>query len=190
MTSTLRPLVVLFLVLSLITGIAYPLVVTAVAKLTMPFQAGGSIVERNGKAVGSQLIGQNFSDPGHFWSRPSATSPGPNNAAASGGSNQGPSNPALVDAVKGRVAALRAADPTNTASVPIDLVTASGSGLDPEISVAAAHYQSARIARARGIPVERVDSLVSANANKPLFGFLGENRVNVLALNLGLDSLR
>jgi K+-transporting ATPase ATPase C chain len=188
MKSTLRPLLVLFLVLSLITGIAYPLVITGIAKAAMPFQAGGSIVQRDGKAVGSLLIGQSFSDPRHFWSRPSATSPGPNNATASGGSNQGPSNPALVDAVKGRIDALRTADPDNKAPVPVDLVTASGSGLDPEISVAAARYQAARIARVRAIPLERVNALISEHSEGQILGFLGEPRVNVLQLNLALDS--
>jgi K+-transporting ATPase ATPase C chain len=190
MNSTLRPLFVLFAILSLITGIAYPLFVTGIAKATMPFQAGGSIVERDGKAVGSRLIGQSFSDPRHFWSRPSATAPGPDNATASGGSNQGPSNPALVEAVKGRVAALRAADPDNQAPVPVDLVTASGSGLDPEISVAAARYQAARIARVRSIPVERVDALISEHTQGQILGFIGEPRVNVLELNLALDAMR
>jgi K+-transporting ATPase ATPase C chain len=190
MNSTLRPALVLFLALSLVTGIAYPLLVSGVAGVAMPFQAGGSIVQRDGKAVGSLLIGQSFSDPKHFWSRPSATSPGPNNATASGGSNQGPSNPALVEAVKGRIDALRAADPDNKAPVPVDLVTASGSGLDPEISVAAARYQAGRVARARGIPVERVEALVAAHAKGQVLGFLGEPRVNVLELNLALDSIR
>jgi len=190
MNSTLRPALVLFLALSLVTGIAYPLLVSGVAGVAMPFQAGGSIVQRDGKAVGSLLIGQSFSDPKHFWSRPSATSPGPNNATASGGSNQGPSNPALVEAVKGRIVALRAADPDNKAPVPVDLVTASGSGLDPEISVAAARYQAGRVARARGIPVERVEALVAAHAKGQVLGFLGEPRVNVLELNLALDSIR
>ena len=190
MNSTLRPALVLFLVLSLVTGIAYPLLVSGVANVAMPFQAGGSIVQRDGKAVGSLLIGQSFSDPKHFWSRPSATSPGPNNAANSGGSNQGPSNPALAEAVKGRIDALRAADPDNKAPVPVDLVTASGSGLDPEISVAAAQYQAGRIARARGIPLERVNALISEHTKGQVLGFLGEPRVNVLELNLALDSIR
>ena len=190
MTSTLRPAIVLFLALSLITGIAYPLVITGLAKATMPLQAGGSIVERDGKPVGSLLIGQSFNDPRHFWSRPSATSPGPNNATASSGSNQGPSNPALVDSVKGRIEALRAADPDNKAPVPVDLVTASASGLDPEISVAAARYQAARIARLRGIPVERVNAVISVHAKGQILGFLGEPRVNVLEINLALDSTR
>jgi len=190
MNSTLRPALVLFVILSLITGIAYPLVVTGLARATMPFQAGGSIVQRDGKAVGSLLIGQSFSDPKHFWSRPSATSPGPNNATASGGSNQGPSNPALVEAVKGRIDALRAADPDNQAPVPVDLVTASASGLDPEISIAAARYQAGRIARVRGIPVERVNALIDEHAKGQVLSFLGEPRVNVLELNLALDSTR
>ena len=188
MNSTLRPLFVLFILLSLITGVAYPLAVTGIAKATMPFQAEGSIVQRDGKAVGSLLIGQSFSDPRHFWSRPSATSPGPDNAVASGGSNQGPSNPALVDAVKSRIDALRTADPDNKAPVPVDLVTASGSGLDAEISVAAARYQAARIARVRVIPLERVNALISGHSRGQILGFLGEPRVNVLQLNLALDS--
>ena len=190
MNSTLRPTLVLFLLLSLVTGLAYPLLVSGVANVAMPFQAGGSIVQRDGKAVGSLLIGQSFSDPKHFWSRPSATSPGPNNATNSGGSNQGPSNPALAEAVKGRIDALRAADPDNKAPVPVDLVTASASGLDPEISVAAARYQTGRIARARGIPVDRVNTLVAEHAKGQALGFLGEPRVNVLELNLALDSTR
>ena len=189
MNAILRPLLVLFVVLSIITGVAYPLAVTGIAKAVFPKQAAGSLVERDGKVVGSTLIGQSFSDPKHFWSRPSATSPGPNNAANSGGSNQGPSNPALVDAVKGRVAALRAADPGNTAPIPVDLVTASASGLDPEISLAAAQYQAARVARTRGVPVERVRALIGERAQGTILGFLGEPRVNVLELNLALDAL-
>ena len=189
MKATLRPLFVLFVLLSLVTGVAYPLVVTGVARVAFPNQAAGSLVERDGKVVGSTLIGQAFSDPKYFWSRPSATSPMSNNAGSSGGSNLGPSNPALLDAVKGRVAALRAADPGNLAAVPVDLVTASASGLDPEISLAAAEYQAARIARVRSLPVERVRSLVGAHASAQMFGFLGEARVNVLQLNLALDAL-
>jgi potassium-transporting ATPase KdpC subunit len=188
MNTTLRPVLVLFVVLSLVTGLAYPFAVAGIAKVLFPQQAAGSFVERGGKVVGSTLIGQSFSDPRNFWSRPSATSPGPNNATASGGSNLGPSNPALVDAVKGRVAALRAADPGNQAPIPVDLVTASASGLDPEISVAAAQYQAARVARVRGVPVERVRSLIGEHANGQRFGFLGEPRVNVLELNLALDA--
>ncbi len=190
MTSTIRPLLVLFLVLSLVTGIAYPLAITAIARVTMPFEAGGSIVLQGGKPVGSLLIGQSLSDPGHFWSRPSSTSPGPNNATASGGSNLGPTNPALVEAVKGRVAALRTADPGNTAPIPVDLVTASASGLDPDISIAAARYQAGRVARARGIAAERVDALIAEHAKGRILGFFGEPRVNVLELNMALDSIR
>ena len=189
MNATLRPLVVLFILLSLVTGVAYPLVVTGVAKVAFPRQAAGSLVERDGKVVGSTLIGQSFSDPKYFWSRPSATSPMSNNAGSSSGSNLGPSNPALVDAVKGRVAALRAADPGNLAPVPVDLVTASASGLDPEISVAAAQYQAARVARVRHLPVERVKGLIGEHTTAQTLGFLGEARVNVLQLNLALDAL-
>ena len=188
MNTTLRPALVLFLLLSLITGVAYPLLVAGVAKLAFPKQAAGSLVERDGKVVGSLLIGQNFSDPKYFWGRPSATSPMANNAANSSGSNLGPTNPALIDAVKARVATLRAADPGNQAPVPVDLVTASASGLDPEISVAAAQYQSARVARVRGLPIERVRALVAEHAQARMLGFLGEPRVNVLELDLALDA--
>ena len=188
MNTTLRPALVLFLLLSLITGVAYPLLVAGVAKLAFPKQAAGSLVERDGKVVGSLLIGQNFSDPKYFWGRPSATSPMANNAANSSGSNLGPTNPALIDAVKARVATLRAADPGNQAPVPVDLVTASASGLDPEISVAAAQYQSARVARVRGLPIERVRALVAEHAQARRLGFLGEPRVNVLELDLALDA--
>jgi potassium-transporting ATPase KdpC subunit len=187
MTKILRPALVLFVLLSVLTGLVYPVAVAGIARLAFPAQAAGSMVERDGKLVGSLLIGQSFSDPKRFWSRPSATSPMPNNASNSSGSNLGPTNPALVDAVKGRIAALRAADPGNDAPVPIDLVTASASGLDPEISVAAAHYQAARVARVRGIAVERVHALIAEHTQGRLFGFLGEPRVNVLALNAALD---
>jgi K+-transporting ATPase ATPase C chain len=190
MKTILRPALVLFLVLTLLTGVAYPLIVTGVAQSLFPAQAGGSLILREGKPVGSTLIGQNFSDPKNFWGRPSATGPMPYNAAASGGSNLGPLNPALVDAVKGRVAALRAADPGNTAPVPVDLVTASASGLDPDISPAAARYQVARVAKARGLAPERVAALVDQQTDTPLAGWLGESRVNVLQLNLALAGLR
>ena len=190
MKNILRPVLVLFVVLTLLTGIAYPLVVTGVAQSLFPAQAGGSLILRDGKPVGSSLIGQNFSDPKHFWGRPSATSPMAYNAANSSGSNQGPLNPALVDAVKGRVEALKAADPGNTAAVPVDLVTASASGLDPHISPAAARYQVARVAKARGVAPEKVQGLVEQQTEKPLAGFLGESRVNVLKLNLALEALR
>jgi len=189
MNAILRPALVLFVLLSLVTGIAYPFVITGIAKVVFPHEAAGSLVERDGKVVGSLLIGQNFSAPKYFWGRPSATSPMANNGLASGGSNQGPLNPALVDAVKGRVAALRAADEGNKAQVPVDLVTASASGLDPEISLAAAQYQAGRIARVRALPVERVRALIADRARGTLFAFLGEPRVNVLELNLALDAL-
>jgi K+-transporting ATPase ATPase C chain len=190
MKSILRPALVLFAVLTLVTGVAYPLVVTGVAQTLFPAQASGSLILRDGKPVGSALIGQNFTEPGHFWGRPSATSPMPYNAAASGGSNQGPLNPALVDAVKSRIDALRAADPGNTAPLPVDLVTASASGLDPHISPAAANYQVARVAQARDLSVEKVHHLLELQTERPLLGLLGERRVNVLQLNLALEALR
>ncbi|WP_432728239.1 potassium-transporting ATPase subunit KdpC [Variovorax sp. W6] len=183
-----RPALVLFVLLSALTGLIYPMAVTGVAKTAFPTQADGSLIVLDGTTVGSKLIGQNFSDPKHFWGRPSATAPQPYNASASGGSNQGPLNPALTDAVKARVEALRAADPDNTAPVPVDLVTASASGLDPDISPAAAQYQAARVARVRGMPLSQVQSLIDRNTQKPLLGFLGEPRVNVLALNIALDA--
>ncbi len=190
MTTIIRPALVLFTVLTVITGVAYPLVVTGAAQTLFPSQAAGSIVLRDGKTVGSALIGQNFSDPKNFWGRPSATGPMPYNAAASSGSNQGPLNPALADAVKGRIEALRAADPGNTASVPVDLVTASASGLDPHISPAAARYQVARVARARGVAADKVAALVEAQTHTPLLAFMGEAQLNVLKLNLALDAIR
>jgi len=189
-TPLLRPALVLFTALTLVTGVLYPLAVTGVAQSVFPAQAAGSLVLRDGKPVGSALIGQAFSDPKHFWGRPSATAPMAYNASASGGANQGPLNPALADAVKGRIEALRAADPGNTAPVPVDLVTASASGLDPHISPAAAHYQAARVARARGLPVEQVEQLIASNTEGALWGLLGEPRINVLALNLALDSVK
>ena len=190
MNKILRPALVLFVALSVVTGLAYPLVVTGIAKAVFPAQAAGSLIAAGGKTVGSALIGQTFSDPKNFWGRPSATTPNPNNAAASGGSNLGPLNPALIDAVKGRVAALRAADPENARPIPVDLVTASASGLDPDISVAAARYQAARVARARGLELARVESLIEQRSEGPWFGFIGEPRVNVLELNLALNGLR
>ena len=188
MLSNLRPAIVLFSALTLVCGVAYPLVVTGIGNVAFPAQAGGSIVEHNGKAVGSSLIGQSFSSPRYFWGRPSATSPMPNNAGGSSGANQGPTNPALVDAVKGRIAALKAADPANAKPIPVDLVTASASGLDPEISVAAALYQANRIAAARKITPERVTALVNSRILPQVAGFFGEARVNVLALNMALDA--
>jgi K+-transporting ATPase ATPase C chain len=187
MKNLIRPALSLFVGLSLITGLAYPLAVTGVAQLVFPHQAGGSLVHANGQVVGSELIGQAFSDPKHFWGRPSATAPMPYNAAGSGGSNQGPLNPALTDAVKARIEALKAVDPANTATVPVDLVTASGSGLDPHISVAAAQYQIPRVARVRGMTPEALKALVERHTEGRLLGVLGEQRVNVLALNVDLD---
>ena len=188
MQKLIRPALSLFLVLTVCTGLVYPLAVTAVAKVAFPAQAAGSLVSLNGKAVGSSLIGQNFSAPKYFWGRLSATTPMPYNASGSNASNLGPLNPALLDAVKARIAALKAADPGNVQPVPVDLVTASASGLDPEISVAAASYQVARVAKARGIAPETVQALVEQLSAGRLFGVFGEARVNVLALNLALDA--
>lgn len=188
-SGLLRPALVLFVALSAITGLLYPLAVTGVAQAAFPHQAHGSLIERNGQPVGSELIGQSFTTPGYFWGRPSATAPMPYNAAASGGSNLAPTNPALADAVKARIEALRAADPGNTAPVPVDLVTTSASGLDPHISPAAARYQAARVARARHLREEQVQGLIARQVQEPLLGFLGEPRVNVLALNMALDAL-
>ncbi|MFZ5623185.1 MAG: potassium-transporting ATPase subunit KdpC [Gemmatimonadota bacterium] len=190
MRVLVRPAVVLLLALAMVTGVIYPLVVTALGRLAFPRQAGGSLILRDGAPIGSRLIGQPFDDPKYFWSRPSTTRAMPYDASASSGSNLGPSNPALADAVKARLAALIAVDPTNVHPVPVDLVTASGSGLDPDISPAAAAYQVARVARVRGLPEERVRALVAAATKGRTFGILGEPRVNVLALNLALDELR
>jgi potassium-transporting ATPase KdpC subunit len=188
--ATLRAALLLFLALTVLTGVVYPLVVTGIAQLAFPGRAAGSIVTRQGHPVGSALIGQSFSDPRHFWGRPSATTPQPYNGTGSTGSNLGPLNPALTDAVRDRIKALRAADPENRAAIPVDLVTASGSGLDPEISVAAANYQAARVARARSVPEARVRALIDAHTEGRLLGVLGEPRVNVLELNLALDALK
>lgn len=190
MKTILRPAAVLLVLLSVITGIAYPLVVTGVARVLFPAQAAGSLIVKDGKPVGSRLIGQPFSDPKYFWSRPSATSPQPDNGLASGGSNLGPLNPALTDAVKARIAALQAADPGNHAPIPVDLVTASASGLDPDISVAAAYYQADRIARLRHLSPDRLRALIAAHARGRWLGVLGEPRVNVLELNLQLDTMK
>ncbi len=189
MTSTLRPALVLFVALSVVTGIAYPLAVTGIAKAVFPSQAAGSLIEKDGKTVGSALIGQNFSDPKNFWGRPSATSPMANNAANSSGSNLGPLNPALIDAVKGRIKALTDADPENKLSIPVDLVTASASGIDPHISVAGANYQARRVAAMRKLPRSKVQALIDQNTEGRLLGFIGEPRVNVLKLNLALAAL-
>lgn len=187
MLKILRPALLLLLVLTLLTGVLYPLAVTGLAQALFPGQANGSLIVQGGKAVGSELIGQAFTDPKYFWGRPSATAPFANNAAASGGSNQGPTNPALTEAARQRLEALRAADPGNTAPVPVELVSASGSGLDPHISPAAAAYQVARVARARGLAPADVEKLVAQATEGRQFGLLGEPRVNVLELNLALD---
>jgi K+-transporting ATPase ATPase C chain len=187
MKTILRPALVLFILLTLICCVAYPLAVSGIGRIAFPDQAGGSIVMKDGRPVGSLLIGQAFSSPQYFWGRPSATGPMPDNAEASGGSNFGPTNPAQIDAVKQRVAALKAADPTNTMPVPVDLVTASGSGLDPQISPAAAYYQAGRVAAARKVNVEIVRGMIGRFTEGQVLGFFGEARVNVLALNLALD---
>lgn len=189
MTAHLRPALMSLLLFTLITGVAYPLLVTGVSQAVFPARASGSLIIRDGKVVGSALIGQPFDEPKYFWGRPSATSPFPYNAAASSGSNLSPTNPALISAVQGRVDALRAADPTNKAAVPVDLVTASGSGLDPHISPAAALYQVSRVARARHLASDAVRQLVERHIEGRFLGVLGEPRVNVLALNLALDAL-
>jgi K+-transporting ATPase ATPase C chain len=195
MFSQLRPAIVSLVALTIVTGLAYPLLVTGVAQAAFPHQANGSLIEKNGKVVGSHLIGQSFDDPKYFWGRLSATTdsngkPSAYNAASSVASNLGPTNPALIDEVKGRVDALLAADPGNSAPVPIDLVTSSGSGLDPEITPAAAQYQVHRVAKARDLDDERVRDLVAAHTDGRELGILGEPRVNVLELNLALDELK
>ncbi len=187
MSNIVRPAVSLFVALTVVTGVLYPLAVTGAGKALFPKQAQGSLIVKNGAVVGSSLIGQNFSEPKYFWSRPSATGPMPYNASNSSGSNQGPLNPALIDAVKGRVAALKAADPGNTKPVPVDLVTASASGLDPHISVAAALYQLDRVAKVRKVSALALRQLVERHAEGALLGVFGEERVNVLQLNLALD---
>jgi K+-transporting ATPase ATPase C chain len=186
--SELRPALVVFVLLSLLTGILYPLVVTGVGQVVFARQANGSLLQVGDRIRGSRLIGQPFSSARYFWGRPSATSPQPYNGAASSGSNQGPTNPALESAVNERIAALRAVDPENTARVPVDLITASGSGLDPHISPSAAEYQVARVARERRVLPEEVRALVRQATRGRTFGILGEPRVNVLALNLLLDA--
>jgi K+-transporting ATPase ATPase C chain len=190
MKTLIRPALVLFAAFTLVTGVVYPAVVTAVSQAVFPHQANGSLIEKDGKPVGSEIIGQQFDAPYYFWGRLSATTPNPYNAQASGGSNLGPTNPALLDAVKARIAALHAADPSNTAPVPVDLVTASGSGLDPEITPAAARYQAARVASARGIGREQVDALIAQHTSGRQLGVFGEPRVNVLQLNLALDDAK
>ena len=190
MRSQIRPALMSLLIFTVLVGLLYPLVVTGIAQLVFPHQANGSLIVVNGKTVGSSLIGQQFTDPKYFWGRLSATGPYPYNAAASSGSNLGPTNPALLDEVKARIAALQAADPGNTQPIPVDLVTSSGSGLDPDISVAAALYQLPRVARLRGLSVSAVQTLVDQYTRGRTLGFLGEPRVNVLELNLALDGIK
>lgn len=188
--SLLRPALVLLALFTVLTGLLYPLVVTGAAQALFPEEANGSLVRRHGQVIGSQLIGQRFEDPKYFWGRPSATGPAPYDAAASTGSNLGPSNPALAEAIAARVAALRAADPSQaSAPVPVDLVTASGSGLDPHLSPAAALYQISRVSRLRGVDAEKLRQLVTDHTEARTLGLFGEPRVNVLALNLALDQL-
>jgi len=196
MLKQLRPALVSLLLLTLITGVIYPLVVTGIAQALFPSQANGSLILKDGQAVGSKLIGQSFDDPKYFWGRLSATGTFPYNAfnaenlTGSSGSNYGPLNPALISMVQARIDALKAADPTNTAPTPVDLVTASGSGLDPHISIAAALYQVSRVAKARGMSAADVQTLVDKYTEGRQFGFLGEPRVNVLELNLALDAAK
>ncbi|TCW80603.1 potassium-transporting ATPase subunit C [Burkholderia sp. SRS-46] len=188
MKALIRPLVVIFVVLTAVTGLAYPAVMTLVGQVAFPSQANGSLIERDGKVVGSALIGQSFDAPKYFWGRLSATAPMPYNASGSGGSNLGPLNPSLADQVKARIAALRDAGTDLSKPVPVDLVTASASGLDPEITPAAAAYQVERVAKARQLSPDAVAQLVAANTSGRQFGVLGEPRVNVLKLNLALDA--
>jgi K+-transporting ATPase ATPase C chain len=190
MLSQMKSATLMLVALTFVTGVIYPLAVTGIAQLAFPYQANGSLIVKDGNTAGSGLIGQPFSDPAHFWSRPSATGPVPYNAGASSGSNLGPLNPALADAVTARVKALRDADPGNTLPVPVDLVTASGSGLDPHISPAAAEYQVSRVARIRGLDPTRVRELVARHTVDRQLGMLGEPTVNVLTLNLALDDLK
>ena len=190
MIAQLRPAIVAFLLLSVITGLLYPFVVTGIAQVVFPSQANGSLIVQNGQVVGSKLIGQSFDDPKYFWGRLSATAPYPYNAGASSSSNLGPTNKALFGEVQGRIDALLKADPGNTAPIPVDLVTSSGSGLDPDISVDAAMYQAHRVAAARGISIDQVQQLIAQYTQPRVLGLLGEERVNVLQLNLALDALR
>jgi K+-transporting ATPase ATPase C chain len=190
MKTLIRPVLVLFILMTVITGVIYPIVVTAIGHAAFAAQANGSLLVRNGKLAGSALIGQQFDAPTYFWGRLSATTPQPYNAQNSGGSNLGPTNPALADEIKGRLDALKAAGNDMSQPVPVDLVTSSGSGLDPEISPAAAAYQAARVAKARGLPVDQVTNLIASNTSGRQFGIFGEARVNVLKLNLALDDLK
>ena len=190
MLRQLKIALAMFGLLAVITGLVYPAVITGIAQVIFPGQANGSLITQNNEVVGSTLIGQQFDQPQYFWGRLSDTGDHPYNASASSGSNLGPTNPALLQQVNERIAALKAADPTNTLPIPVDLVTASGSGLDPDISIAAARYQAGRVAQARGIPVQTVLDLINQYTESPQLGFLGEARVNVLMLNLALDGLK
>ena len=190
MLKQFRIALILFGLLTILTGLIYPAVITGLAQVVFPHQANGSLITQNGQVVGSTLIGQQFDEPKYFWGRLSATGDHPYNAAASSGSNLGPTNPALEEAVSARIAALKAADPGNNQPVPVDLVTSSGSGLDPDISIAAAQYQAARVARERGLPLEQVQTLIDQSTTGRVLGFLGEPRVNVLKLNLVLDGIQ
>ena len=190
MLKLIRQSLLVFVALTLLTGVAYPLVMTIVAQGLFSHRANGSLIERNGKVVGSELIGQQFDDPRYFWGRPSATGPTPYNAAASTGSNYGPTNPAQLDAVNARAASIKSAHPNQKGPIPVDLVTASGSGLDPQISPAAAEYQIARVAKSRGLDERQVRELVAEHTDGRTLGLLGEPRVNVLELNLALDGLQ
>lgn len=188
MIAHFRPCLVLFVLFTMLTGVAYPALITAIAQAVFPNQANGSVLMRDGKAVGSELIGQTFDDPSYFWGRPSATGPIGYNAAASSGSNLGPTNPVLLDSIKARVEAIRVAHPDQTSAVPVDLVTASASGLDPHVSPAAAEYQVGRVAKARNLSEDKLRELILSNTEGRSFGVLGETRVNVLRLNLALDA--
>jgi K+-transporting ATPase ATPase C chain len=191
MLKTARTSIVLFTLLTVLTGLIYPFVITSIAQVLFPQQANGSLIKApDGNILGSKLIGQSFDDPKYFWGRLSATAGNPYNAAASGGSNMSVSNQELLDQVQARIDALHAADPTNTLSIPGDLVTASASGLDPDISIASANYQAARVARVRNIAIETVKSLIDQNTSGRVLGFIGEPRVNVLNLNIALDALK
>lgn len=190
MKTQIRPTLVFWAIFMVFLGLLYPLTITGIAQAVFPAQANGSLIERDGMILGSKLIGQSFDDPHYFWSRPSATSPFPYNAASSSGSNLGPTNPVLMEQIKARIAALKAVDPENKIEIPIDLVTTSGSGLDPHISLAGALYQASRVAKSRGLPEDEVRDLILTYTENPQFGILGETRVNVLLLNLALDGIK
>lgn len=189
-TRYMRPGLSLVILMTLVTGIIYPLIITGIGKAAFSSQAEGSLLRRDGVLVGSQLIGQNFTDSKYFWGRPSATSPQPYNGIASAGTNLGPLNPALIDKVKSNAQALHDADPTNKTAIPVELVTASTSGLDPDISPAAADYQMGRVARARNLPIDTVRAMIAAHQHEPILGVFGESRINVLELNMALDQHR